>query len=82
MLVTLAPSPAGTVAVTVTGPAVAALQVAVPNAGSGGLAMLALMGSETDQVAFGRLLKIKAQPDGSEAMKAANCCLFPGGAAA
>jgi hypothetical protein len=43
--------------------------------------MLTFTGSETDHITFVRLLWTIAQPCGTEAAKAANCCVFPGGAA-
>jgi len=69
------------VPVTVTAPAVAALHVAIPNEGPGVLPMLTFAGSETDHITFVRLLWATAQPCGTEPAKAANCCVFPGGAA-
>jgi len=56
VFVTFVPSPAGTVAVTITGPEVAPLHVAVPKVLPCTLLMLTLMLSETDQVPFVRLL--------------------------
>jgi hypothetical protein len=82
VFVTFVPSPAGTVAVTVTGPEVAPLHVAVPKVGPCTLLMLTLMLSETDQVPFVRLLWDTAHPEVTAEAKALKCCVFPGGGAA
>jgi hypothetical protein len=63
------------------GPDVAALQVARPGEGPGVPPMLTFAGSETDHITFVRLCCATAQPDGTEAAKAANCCVFAGAAA-
>jgi hypothetical protein len=82
VFVTFVPSPAGTVAVTVTGPEVAPLHVAVPKVDPCTLLMLTLMLSETDQVPFVRLLWDTAHPEVTAEAKALKCCVFPGGGAA
>jgi hypothetical protein len=78
---TFPPAEAGTVAVTVTAPPVAALQVATPKVGPTTLLMVTFTGSETNQVAVLKLLVRGLHPAGGTS-KALNCCALAGGAAA
>jgi hypothetical protein len=81
VLLTFVPSPAGTVAVTVTAPEVAPLQVAVPKVAPCTLLMLTLILSETDQVPVVRLLWDTTHPGVTAEAKASKCCALPGGGA-
>jgi hypothetical protein len=78
VFVTLVPSPAGTVAVTVAAPLVAPLQIAVPKVEPCTLLMLTLMLSETDQVPVVRLPWDNTHPGVTAEAKASKCCVFPG----
>jgi hypothetical protein len=72
--------PSLAVAVTLTGPAVAPMQVAVPYVWSFTLLMLTLTVSETDHVAKLKGIGGGMQPEGS-VNPAMNCCWLPGDAA-
>jgi hypothetical protein len=69
------------VAVTVTAPDVAALQVATPYESPGVVPIVVFTGSETDHVTVVKLLCATAQLGVVEPAKASNCCVFPGAAA-